>query len=122
MRACGVQVLVTGRRMDQGEKRVDLDLWETDARIFNPLADWSWEEVVEYVATYDVPINAGHNFVFRSDTFIDPVNRHETDLPWVKSDLGKVTKPLRPSTHAQTHSRGRAGPAVSPSAAPCVPD
>ena len=34
-----------GRRMDQGEKRTAIDVWEADSKIFNPLADWSWEDV-----------------------------------------------------------------------------
>eukprot|EP01045_Picozoa_sp_COSAG04_P025253 COSAG04_NODE_3280_length_2977_cov_72.538221_2_plen_310_part_00 len=75
--------------MDQGEKRTDIDIWEPDSKIFNPLADWSWEDIVQYVTENDVPVNAGHNWVFRSDEWIDPLVRHETDLPWTKSDLGK---------------------------------
>ena len=31
--------------MDQGEKRTAIDVWEADSKIFNPLADWSWEDV-----------------------------------------------------------------------------
>ena len=75
--------------MDQGEKRTDIDIWEPDSKIFNPLADWSWEDIVQYVTENDVPVNAGHNWVFRADEWIDPLERHETDLPWTKSDLGK---------------------------------
>jgi sulfate adenylyltransferase len=85
----GREFLVTGRRMDQGEKRTDIDIFEPDSKIFNPLADWSWDEVIQYVTENDVPYNKGHHFAFRAGEYIDPLVRHEEGLPWEKVDLGK---------------------------------
>ena len=82
-------VLITGRRMDQGDKRMSLDHWEGDKRAFNPLADWSWDTILAYVDKNDVPVNSGHNFAYRANSYIEPTERHRTDLPWTKVDLGK---------------------------------
>eukprot|EP01048_Picozoa_sp_COSAG05_P019237 COSAG05_NODE_2962_length_2460_cov_1.737399_5_plen_92_part_01 len=59
-----------------------------DSKIFNPLADWSWEDIITYVNENDVPVNSGHNFVYRAASYIEPTERHLADLPWEKSDLG----------------------------------
>ena len=85
----GREYLVTGRRMDQGEKRTDIDIFEPDSKIFNPLADWSWDEVIQYLTENDVPYNHGHHWAFRAAEYIDPLVRHEENLPWEKVDLGK---------------------------------
>ncbi len=82
-------ILITGRRMDQGSKRIKLDFWENDKRVFNPIADWSWETVLAYVDKYDVPFNKAHQYVYRANEFIPPVQRHLPNLPWQKVDLGK---------------------------------
>lgn len=82
-------ILITGRRMDQGSKRIKLDFWEADKRTFNPIADWSWDTVLAYVDKYDVPVNKAHNYIFRADKFIHPTERHLPNLPWTKVDLGK---------------------------------
>lgn len=55
---------VTGQRRDQSVTRVDLEVQEHDTvhgiEKFNPLADWSWADVLAYVAARDVPINPLH--------------------------------------------------------------
>lgn len=83
------EYLITGRRMDQAAKRIALDIWEPQPKILNPMAEWSWTDITTFVDTNDVPVNRAHNYVFRSDTWIDPKQRHRTDLPWKKIDLGK---------------------------------
>jgi len=82
-------ILITGRRMDQGEARVDLAAWEPDARTCNPIADWSWDAVLAYVDKNGVPYNRAHEYVFRTEAFIPATERHRDDLPWKKAELGK---------------------------------
>jgi len=55
-----VKAVLTGRRRSQGGKRGDLDIIEVDdAGIIkiNPLANWSFKQVQEYVTEHDVPYN-----------------------------------------------------------------
>jgi len=55
---------VTGLRREQSEHRsaVDLRTVGQDGRVkFNPLADWSWNDVWHYIATHDVPYNPLHD-------------------------------------------------------------
>lgn len=86
---CDKDVLITGRRMDQAAQRVELDVWEDGKRTFNPLAEWSWKDITDYVDEHDVPVNSGHNFVYRCEAEIEATKRHLPDLPWKKVDLGK---------------------------------
>jgi sulfate adenylyltransferase len=86
---CNKDILITGRRMDQAAQRVELDVWEDGKRTFNPLAEWSWKDITDYVDEHEVPVNNGHNFVYRCDTEIEATKRHLPDLPWKKVDLGK---------------------------------
>ncbi|MGE3867041.1 MAG: phosphoadenylyl-sulfate reductase, partial [Hyphomonadaceae bacterium] len=55
---------VTGQRRDQSVTRTDLPEEEWDEAHglakFNPLADWTWEDVLAYCAARDVPINPLH--------------------------------------------------------------
>ena len=56
-----VDAVLTGRRRSQGGKRGDLDVIEVDEAGLikvNPLANWSFSQVQEYVKTNDVPYNA----------------------------------------------------------------
>jgi phosphoadenosine phosphosulfate reductase len=52
---------ITGQRRDQSETRTVLDERENDEARgmvkYNPLADWSWDEVLEYAERFDVPLN-----------------------------------------------------------------
>ncbi|KAF1964719.1 phosphoadenosine phosphosulfate reductase [Bimuria novae-zelandiae CBS 107.79] len=55
-----VKALLTGRRRSQGGKRGDLDIIEvTDSGVIkiNPLANWTFAQVKEYVDANEVPYN-----------------------------------------------------------------
>ncbi|KAL1954521.1 hypothetical protein VTO42DRAFT_1081 [Malbranchea cinnamomea] len=55
-----VQAVLTGRRRSQGGQRGDLDILEVDdAGLIkvNPLANWSFAQVRDYIARHDVPYN-----------------------------------------------------------------
>lgn len=75
--------------MDQAAQRIELDVWEEGKRTFNPLATWSWSDITEYVDEFDVPVNEGHNFVYRCDSAIEATKRHLPDLPWKRAPLWK---------------------------------
>jgi phosphoadenosine phosphosulfate reductase len=55
---------ITGQRREQSVTRTELPAEEFDAahnqRKFNPLAEWTAQEVVAYIAQHDVPVNALH--------------------------------------------------------------
>jgi phosphoadenosine phosphosulfate reductase len=55
---------ITGQRRDQATSRRTLELVETDPARgiakFNPLAAWSFEDVMAFVAEHNVPINLLH--------------------------------------------------------------
>jgi phosphoadenosine phosphosulfate reductase len=61
----GKKAWVTGMRRQQSLNRKDLPLveWDEDHQLhkFNPLADWTRDEVWEYIRSFDVPYNALHN-------------------------------------------------------------
>jgi phosphoadenosine phosphosulfate reductase len=55
-----VKAVLTGRRRSQGGKRGDLDIVEVDEAGLikvNPLANWSFKQVQEYVKANDLPYN-----------------------------------------------------------------
>jgi len=55
-----VKAVLTGRRKSQGGKRGDLDIIEVDEAgliKINPLANWSFKQVQEYVDVNNVPYN-----------------------------------------------------------------
>ncbi|TID17072.1 phosphoadenosine phosphosulfate reductase [Venturia nashicola] len=55
-----VKAVLTGRRRSQGGKRGDLDILEVDEAgviKINPLANWTFKQVQEYVKQHDVPYN-----------------------------------------------------------------
>ena len=66
----GKEAWITGQRREQAVTRADLKLQEFDAERgmvkFNPLADWSEDEVWEYIRAFDVPYNALHDQGYRS--------------------------------------------------------
>eukprot|EP00397_Hematodinium_sp_SG-2012_P015333 GEMP01015611.1.p1 GENE.GEMP01015611.1~~GEMP01015611.1.p1 ORF type:complete len:724 (+),score=183.69 GEMP01015611.1:83-2173(+) len=88
---CNKDILITGRRMDQGNERISLDVFEDKKRIFNPLAEWSWSDITTFCDMEGVPVNPAHNYVFRCDAAIPPTRRHLPDdvLGWTRLDLGK---------------------------------
>jgi len=89
LQECEKEILVTGRRMDQAAQRVEIATWEEAKKVLNPLAQWSWPEIIAYVDAKGVPVNRGHNFAFRAAAPIPDVERHLPDLPWEKIDLGR---------------------------------
>jgi phosphoadenosine phosphosulfate reductase len=65
----GRSAWVTGLRREQSEHRAVVPFSETEAngRVkFNPLADWSWADVWQYIATREVPYNPLHDRFFPS--------------------------------------------------------
>jgi phosphoadenosine phosphosulfate reductase len=66
----GKEAWITGQRREQAATRSELKVQEYDAARgmvkFNPLADWSEEEVWAYIRAYDVPYNALHDQGYRS--------------------------------------------------------
>ena len=60
----GKRSWITGLRREQSVTREELPLkeWDADNRLhkFNPLAEWSTDEVWAYLREHDVPINALH--------------------------------------------------------------
>jgi phosphoadenosine phosphosulfate reductase len=56
-----VDVWITGLRADHSENRADLELveWDEQRQIVkvNPLANWSLDEVKEYIKKYNIPSN-----------------------------------------------------------------
>jgi len=55
-----IKAVLTGRRRSQGGKRGDLDIIEVDDHgiiKINPLANWSFQQVQEYVDANNVPYN-----------------------------------------------------------------
>lgn len=61
----GNKAWVTGQRRTQSNTRAELDIEEDDAahamRKFNPLADWSEQDVWNYLRDHNVPYNALHD-------------------------------------------------------------
>jgi len=66
----GKEAWITGQRRDQAVTRSELEVQEYDAARgkvkFNPLADWSGDEVWTYIRAFDVPYNALHDQGYRS--------------------------------------------------------
>jgi phosphoadenosine phosphosulfate reductase len=66
----GNKAWVTGQRRSQSTTRAQLDIEEDDPAHgmtkFNPLADWSEEDVWNYIRANDVPYNALHDQGFPS--------------------------------------------------------
>jgi phosphoadenosine phosphosulfate reductase len=58
----GKKAWITGMRREQAESRAGLEPVEVDAARrmmkYNPLADWSWDDIVAYATAHDVPMNA----------------------------------------------------------------
>eukprot|EP00408_Alexandrium_pacificum_P010960 CAMPEP_0171230804 /NCGR_PEP_ID=MMETSP0790-20130122/39583_1 /TAXON_ID=2925 /ORGANISM="Alexandrium catenella, Strain OF101" /LENGTH=720 /DNA_ID=CAMNT_0011697023 /DNA_START=96 /DNA_END=2256 /DNA_ORIENTATION=- len=89
LKECNKDILITGRRMDQAAQRIALDVWEDGKRTLNPMAGFSWQDIIAYVDEHDVPVNRAHGYAFRCNSPIEATKRHLPDLPWTKVDLGK---------------------------------
>ena len=61
----GMKAWVTGIRRDQAPTRADARKLEWDAKFglvkLNPLADWTWMQVWDYIRANDVPYNPLHD-------------------------------------------------------------
>jgi phosphoadenosine phosphosulfate reductase len=60
----GRDAWITGLRREQSAHRGEVAFSEVDDKgrtKFNPLADWSWNDVWHYIATHDVPYNPLHD-------------------------------------------------------------
>ena len=61
----GLAAWITDIRRDQAPTRANTRKVEWDAKFglvkFNPLADWTWERVWEYIRAHDVPYNELHD-------------------------------------------------------------
>ena len=62
----GLDAWVTGLRRDQASTRASVQKVEIDESFggivkINPLADWSWDQVWEYIREHDVPYNSLHD-------------------------------------------------------------
>jgi phosphoadenosine phosphosulfate reductase len=66
----GKKAWLTGLRREQSGTRTDLEVQSFDAVFglekFNPIADWSEDEVWAYLRAYDVPYNALYDQGYRS--------------------------------------------------------
>lgn len=66
----GKKAWVTGMRAEQSSTRVDLPVRQFDEgnglEKFNPLSDWTEQEVWAYIRLYDVPYNALHDQFYPS--------------------------------------------------------
>lgn len=64
------EVWITGLRAEQSENRNDMPIWEWDegnqVYKYNPLIDWSYKEVLDYLKLNKVPDNPLHNKGFIS--------------------------------------------------------
>lgn len=60
----GRRAWITGLRREQSQGRGEVAVEDVDAlgrSKFNPLADWSWQDVWYYIATHQVPYNPLHD-------------------------------------------------------------
>ncbi|MCR9064527.1 MAG: phosphoadenylyl-sulfate reductase [Cytophagales bacterium] len=66
----GADVWITGLRADQSENRQAMNIWEWDeanrVHKFNPLIDWTYDQMVSYLSENKVPQNALHKKGFVS--------------------------------------------------------
>ena len=67
----GLDAWITGLRRDQAATRSSVERLEIDAEHggivkINPLADWSWQRVWQYIRDHHVPYNALHDLGYPS--------------------------------------------------------
>jgi phosphoadenosine phosphosulfate reductase len=66
----GAKVWITGLRAGQSNNRQDMPMieWAEDKQLykFNPLINWSYEEVMDYIKEFNVPYNRLHEKGFFS--------------------------------------------------------
>jgi phosphoadenosine phosphosulfate reductase len=58
----GASSWITGMRREQAESRAELETRAFDQARglakYNPLADWTWSDVLDYTSTWEVPVSA----------------------------------------------------------------
>jgi len=66
----GARVWITGLRAEQSENRKDMPMfdWDDDRQLykFNPLINWHYDDVLEYIHEHNVPYNSLHDKGFLS--------------------------------------------------------
>jgi phosphoadenosine phosphosulfate reductase len=66
----GASVWITGLRADQSNNRKDMQMieWSEEKQLykFNPLINWTYEEVIDYIKEFYVPYNTLHDKGFIS--------------------------------------------------------
>jgi phosphoadenosine phosphosulfate reductase len=66
----GAKVWITGLRAEQSGNRKDMPMieWAEDKQLykFNPLINWSYDEMIDYITKYNVPYNRLHDKGFIS--------------------------------------------------------
>ena len=66
----GAAVWITGLRSEQSDNRKEMPMieWDNDRKLykFNPLINWSFDEVLDYLKKQDVPYNRLHDKGFVS--------------------------------------------------------
>lgn len=66
----GKTAWLTGRRREQSDERSELQHIERDPVYglakYNPLLEWTWDEIWDYIRTNDVPYNKLHDHFYHS--------------------------------------------------------
>jgi phosphoadenosine phosphosulfate reductase len=66
----GAEVWITGLRAEQSDNRKDMPMieWDEQRQLykFNPLINWSYDEMIAYINEHNVPNNALHDKGFIS--------------------------------------------------------
>lgn len=84
----GTSLLCAHRIASQGNERAELSVWEEDKKTFNPLANWSWDDVVQYVILFNVPYIKLHRRLCVADKHVYALERDNSkDLRFVELAL-----------------------------------
>jgi len=66
----GAKVWITGLRSEQSDNRRDIPMieWDEQRQLykFNPLINWSYDDLIAYISEYNVPYNTLHDHGFIS--------------------------------------------------------
>ncbi len=112
---------ITGLRYDQTQARsstqeVELDVDKGGIVKVNPLAGWSHEQVLEYIARYDVPRNALYSRGYTS-IGCDPCTRAIEPGEDLRAGRAPWRSPRRTTCNPPWRYLGRSGPRASGSSA-----
>jgi len=114
----GLDAWITGLRRDQAATRASVHKVEVDSGNrgilkINPLADWSSEQVWDYVRKHDVPYNMLHDRGFPSigcepcTRAVKPGEDPRAGRWWWEQSAGQKECGLHPSTPPPAPSAGR---------------